>query len=390
MNWRTHDAIAEIHHLASRPRDYHWVLEADIAACFDEIGHVPLLDRVRARIKDKRVVALVRAFLKAGILTKFGDRRRHQPGTRKAGHYPRCWRTLPCRCWTKQQWQELMGTQNQRTRRRKNGLGAWRLIRYCDDFVVMVHGERRHAEVLREEVADVLATLGLRLSLEKTRVVHIDEGFDFLGHNIRRQRKRRNVQVLRLHQTVQESRPGHQGQGRGQDVQVIPVGVGSVNPVFLVVDLSLLVLRRLWARRNRRRGQGAPVGRPRQRPQVLDAVAGRRTLFEAEDRGCRVLLLGPGWGSCAAPGPGSRLVDMPPGGGCRSSLRRARGGMVRCDRFAVDEINQTGRSRRAGSGIMTATIRVHHEVQRPAHAAVRGSVGAGSGGGDPVARRTPA
>jgi RNA-directed DNA polymerase len=89
-----------------------------------------------------------------------------------------------------QQWQELMGTQNQRTRRRKNGLGAWRLIRYCDDFVVMVHGERRHAEVLREEVADVLATLGLRLSLEKTRVVHIDEGFDFLSHNIRRQRKR--------------------------------------------------------------------------------------------------------------------------------------------------------------------------------------------------------
>ena len=61
---------------------------------------------------------------------------------------------------------------------------------HCDDFVVMVHGERRHAEVLREEVADVLATLGLRLSPEKTRVVHIDEGFDFLGHNIRRQRKR--------------------------------------------------------------------------------------------------------------------------------------------------------------------------------------------------------
>src|SRR5450755_3245506 len=45
-------------------------------------------------------------------------------------------------------------------------------------------------EALREEVAAVLATLGLRLSLEKTRVVHVDEGFDFLGINIRRQRKR--------------------------------------------------------------------------------------------------------------------------------------------------------------------------------------------------------
>ena len=46
----------------------------------------------------------------------------------------------------------------------------------------MVSGDRHHAEALREEVAAVLAPLGLRLSPEKTRVVHIDEGFDFLGH----------------------------------------------------------------------------------------------------------------------------------------------------------------------------------------------------------------
>ena len=52
---RAHDAIAEIHYLA-RPRNTDWVLEADIRACFDEIGHVPLMDRVRARIKDKRVL----------------------------------------------------------------------------------------------------------------------------------------------------------------------------------------------------------------------------------------------------------------------------------------------------------------------------------------------
>src|SRR5258708_5209258 len=54
----------------------------------------------------------------------------------------------------------------------------------------MVSGDRHHAEALREEVAAVLAPLGLRLAPEKTRVVHIDEGFDFLGHHIRRQRKR--------------------------------------------------------------------------------------------------------------------------------------------------------------------------------------------------------
>jgi RNA-directed DNA polymerase len=54
----------------------------------------------------------------------------------------------------------------------------------------MVSGDRRHAEALREEVATVLAPLGLHLAPEKTHTIHIDEGFVFLGHLIRRQRKR--------------------------------------------------------------------------------------------------------------------------------------------------------------------------------------------------------
>jgi RNA-directed DNA polymerase len=83
-----------------------------------------------------------------------------------------------------------MGNSYWRAKRIRNGLGNWRLIRFADDFVVMVFGERDHADALREEVAAVLAPLGLRLSLEKTRVVHIDEGFVFLGMHIRRQRKR--------------------------------------------------------------------------------------------------------------------------------------------------------------------------------------------------------
>ncbi len=83
-----------------------------------------------------------------------------------------------------------MSTWRQRTKRKNAGQGNWKLIRFADDFVLMVSGDRHHAENLREEVAAVLAPMGLRLAPEKTRVVHIDEGFDFLGHNIRRQRKR--------------------------------------------------------------------------------------------------------------------------------------------------------------------------------------------------------
>jgi RNA-directed DNA polymerase len=191
-NRRAHDAIAEIHHLSSGKLQYHWVLEADIRACFDQIEHNALMARLRVRIKDKRVCALVKAFLKAGVMTATGEREQTPAGTPQGGilspllanialsaldeHFTRAW--------------QAMGTRHQRATRRKRGLGTWRLIRYADDFVVMVNGQRHHAEALREQVADVLAPLGLALAPEKTRVVHINEGFDFLGFHIRRQQKR--------------------------------------------------------------------------------------------------------------------------------------------------------------------------------------------------------
>jgi RNA-directed DNA polymerase len=61
-----------------------------------------------------------------------------------------------------------------------------RLVRYADDFVVMIAGTRADAEALWDEVGAVLAPMGLRLSAAKTRVCHIDEGFDFLGFRIQR------------------------------------------------------------------------------------------------------------------------------------------------------------------------------------------------------------
>jgi RNA-directed DNA polymerase len=89
-----------------------------------------------------------------------------------------------------QKWRQEMGTEWQRRKRRQHGQGNYKIVRYADDFVLMVSGERRHAETLREEVTAVLAPMGLRLAPEKTRVVHIDEGFTFLGFDIRRMRKR--------------------------------------------------------------------------------------------------------------------------------------------------------------------------------------------------------
>jgi RNA-directed DNA polymerase len=189
---RPHDAIAEIHHLASAPRNYHWVLECDIRACFDEISHTALVERLRVRIKDKRVCALVKAFLKSGVLTELGDREESPTGTPQGGILSPLLANIALSALDDhfaRQWQQEMGTGKQRSKRKRNGHGNWKLIRYADDFVLMVSGDRHHAEALREEVAAVLAPLGLHLAPEKTHTVHIDEGFVFLGHLIRRQRK---------------------------------------------------------------------------------------------------------------------------------------------------------------------------------------------------------
>jgi RNA-directed DNA polymerase len=75
------------------------VLDADIEAAFDSVSHTALLERVRRRVKDKRVLALVKAFLQAGILTELGENRDTHTGTPQGGlcaaahndPYEQCW-----------------------------------------------------------------------------------------------------------------------------------------------------------------------------------------------------------------------------------------------------------------------------------------------------------
>ena len=94
---RAHDAIAEIHHFGTR--GYRWVLDADVEAAFDNLSHSFAMERVRARVKDKRVLALVKAFLKAGVLTELGEYRETLTGTPQGGlcaaahnpPYEQCW-----------------------------------------------------------------------------------------------------------------------------------------------------------------------------------------------------------------------------------------------------------------------------------------------------------
>ena len=80
---RAQDAIAETWFLAKH--SYEWVVEGDIEACFDMIDHTALMDRVRDRIGDKRVLGMVKAFLKAGILSQDQQFRNTDTGTPQGG-----------------------------------------------------------------------------------------------------------------------------------------------------------------------------------------------------------------------------------------------------------------------------------------------------------------
>ncbi|MCX4605866.1 group II intron reverse transcriptase/maturase [Streptomyces anulatus] len=191
-NRRAQDAIAEIHFFGTR--GYRWVLDADIQACFDDIEHAPLMDRVRSRIKDKRVLALVKAFLKAGVLTELGELQDTHTGTPQGGVISPLLANIALSVLDEHvhgSWEPdgELGTQKRRERRRLKHLPNWRIVRYADDFVILVHGTEQDTEALHEEIAHALAPMGLRLSPAKTRVVHMSEGFDFLGFRIQWRRK---------------------------------------------------------------------------------------------------------------------------------------------------------------------------------------------------------
>jgi RNA-directed DNA polymerase len=143
---RAQDAIAEIHTFGSR--NYHWVFEADIAACFDELTHSAVMDRVRLRIADKRLLALIKSFLKAGVMSADGTIRNSDTGTPQGGIVSPLLANIAlsvldehfCAKW------DAHRTSQRRDAHRKRGGATYRIVRYADDFVIMVAGTKAHAD----------------------------------------------------------------------------------------------------------------------------------------------------------------------------------------------------------------------------------------------------
>jgi len=189
---RAQDAIAEIHRFTSNPSNYEWVVEADIEACFDRIGHAQLMGEVRRRIEDRRVLALVRGFLKAGAMRETGRLERTVTGTPQGGIISPLLANIALTALDRHyqaDWRRMSYHTSSRQSLRRKGFPTYRLVRYADDLVVCVKGTREQAQALLEQLAERVEGIGLKLKPEKTGVTHIDEGFVFLGQRFIRRPK---------------------------------------------------------------------------------------------------------------------------------------------------------------------------------------------------------
>jgi hypothetical protein len=221
---RAHDAIAEIHQYGTQ--GYRWVLDADIEACFDSIDHAALMDRVRIRVKDKRVLLLVKAFLKAGVLTELGENKDTNTGTPQGGILSPLLANIALSVLDEhlhEPWRPggAMSTAYLRSRRRVHGQPRWRVVRYADDFVVLVHGQQAHVEALREDVAEVAPTSRTAaFGVQNPGGAHERRvRLSWLPHPVEAQKRHEHLARLYLH-----CRPAHpvvEGQDPCPDVQEV-------------------------------------------------------------------------------------------------------------------------------------------------------------------------
>jgi len=198
----THDALERVqrflHPTRRGPSVYRYVIEGDIKGCFAAIDHHVMMERVRRRISDRRVLRLILAFLKAGVMIE-GTVRHPVTGSPQGGIISPMLSNIYLTAiderygrWSMRPREPSRNAAARRVKDHRKGRPVFYMVRYADDFVVLVDGTREQAEAEKLALAEFLKTeLRMELSIEKTRITDVKEGFDFLGYRVVQTKARR-------------------------------------------------------------------------------------------------------------------------------------------------------------------------------------------------------
>ena len=172
-----HDAIAAIFQVAKQNPRRLWVLDADLAGAFDRIGH----DHILSQVGTFPARGMIRQWLKAGVVEN-GRLSRTEEGTPQGGVASPLLLNIALHGM-----ETAAGARYGADHHAMKGSPV--LIRYADDFVVHCHTRQEALEV-KAQLADWLTPRGLAFNDDKTQVVSLSEGYDFLGFNVRRYRNK--------------------------------------------------------------------------------------------------------------------------------------------------------------------------------------------------------
>jgi len=277
INRSTADAMGQVRACTSRKDSSRWVLEADIKGCFDHINHDWLENHVPM---DREIL---RKWLKAGLIYK-GQLQATEAGTPQGGIISPTLANVTLNGLERELVAHL-GAKFGIVKAKKLKVNV---VRYADDFVITGDSKEILESVVRPWVEAFLAVRGLQLSEAKTRITHIDEGFDFLGWNFRKysgklliKPSKKNAQAF--YRKVAETISGNKTVKQGDLIQLLnPMLRGwaqyhrPVSAKQTYSRMEHLIFRKLWRWSKRRHPQKSAVW---VKQKYFHSIGARRWVF---------------------------------------------------------------------------------------------------------------